>query len=99
MKEIHGLYQSPGRGTRSKLNPDQIQWLRQRLDEGPRPQDGVCVLRGKEIQRILRHQFQIRYSLSAVYALLHRLGYSYVSSRPEHPKGDPPARERLKKSR
>jgi len=94
---LKGLQDTPGRGTRGKMNPDQIQWLRQRLDEGPRPEDGVCVLRGKEIQRILRRQFDIQYSLSAVYALLHRLGYSYVSSRPEHPKGDPQAREHFKK--
>lgn len=94
---LAGLQDSPGRGTGCKLNTNQMQWLRQRIDEGPRPEDGVCVLRGKEIQRIIAEQFKITYSLSAVYKLLHRLGYSYVSSRPEHPKGDPHAREAFKK--
>ena len=79
------------------MNADQVQWLRQRIDEGPRPEDGVCVLRGKEIQRIIAEQFDVHYSLSAIYKLLHRLGYSYVSSRPEHPKGNPEARETFKK--
>jgi transposase len=79
------------------LNADQIQWLRQRIEEGARPEDGVCVLRGKDIQDIIARQFGVKYSLSAVYQLLHRLGYSHVSSRPEHPKGDPEARESFKK--
>jgi transposase len=94
---LKGLQDSPGRGTGCKLNLDQIQWLRQRMDEGVRPEDGVCVLRGQDIQRIIAHQFDVRYSLSAVYKLLHRLGYSNVSSRPEHPKGDPQARKSFKK--
>ena len=96
-KGIEGLQDSPGRGTSCKLNSDQLQWLRQRIEEGPRPEDGVCVLRGKEIQSIIHKQFGVKYSLSAIYKLLHRLGYSYVSSRPEHPKGDPQARNSFKK--
>ncbi len=96
-KGIEGLQDSPGRGTSCKLNNDQLQWLRQRIEEGPRPEDGVCVLRGKEIQSIIHKQFGVKYSLSAIYKLLHRLGYSYVSSRPEHPKGDPEARKSFKK--
>ena len=96
-KGLEGLQDTPGRGSRCQLNADQIQWLRQRIDEGVRPDDGVCVLRGKDIQRIIARQFDVHYSLSAVYRLLHRLGYSYVSSRPEHPKGDPEARKSFKK--
>jgi len=96
-KGLKGLNDAPGRGTSSKLNTEQLQWLRQRIDEGPRPEDGVCVLRGKEIQQIIRRQFKINYSLSAVYKLLHRLGYSYVSSRPEQPKGNPQNPEVFKK--
>ena len=96
-KGLEGLRDSQGRGTRCKLNQDQLQWLRQRIEEGPRPEDEVCVFGGKDIQRIIQQQFDVKYSLSAIYSLLKRLGYSYVSSRPEHPKGDPQAREAFKK--
>jgi transposase len=96
-KGLEGLLDSQGRGTSSKLNTDQLQWLRQRIEEGPVPEDGVCVLRGKDIQSIISRQFDVHYSLSAVYKLLHKLGYSYVSSRPEHPKGNPSERETFKK--
>ncbi len=33
---LEGLRDNPGRGTRCKLNQDQLQWLRQRIEEGPR---------------------------------------------------------------
>jgi transposase len=98
-KGLEGLQDTPGRGTSCKLNYDQLQWLRQRIEEGPTPQDDTCVLSGKTIQQIIFKQFDVRYSLSAIYSLLHRLGYSYVSSRPEHPKGDPQARKSFKKKR
>lgn len=96
-KGLEGLKDNAGRGIRCKLNQDQLQWLRQRIEEGPRPEDGVCVLHGKDIQRIIKQQFDVDYCLSSIYSLLNRLGYSYVSSRPEHPKGDPQARKAFKK--
>ena len=96
-KGLEGLQDSPGRGTRCKLNQDQLQWLRQCIEEGPRPEDGICVFHGKDIQKIIKQQFGIDYRLNSIYSLLRRLGYSYVSSRPEHPKGDPEAREAFKK--
>lgn len=96
-KGREGLKDIPGRGVHGKLNQDQLQWLRQRIDEGPRPEDGVCVFHGKDIQRIIKQQFNVDYCLNSVYNLLRRLGYSYVSSRPEHPKGNPEARKAFKK--
>ena len=96
-KGLEGLQDRQGRGNQCKLNPDQLQWLRQRIEQGPLPEDGVCVFGGKEIQQIIQKQFDVTYSLNGIYQLLHRLGYSYVSSRPEHPKGDPEARQSFKK--
>jgi transposase len=94
---IDGLKESTGRGNNSKLNQDQIQWLRQRIEEGPLPEDKVCVFHAADIQRILEIQFSIHYHVRSVRRLLRHLGYSYVSSRPEHPKGDPSERETFKK--
>jgi transposase len=79
------------------LNEDQIQWLRQRIEEGPVPDDKVCVFHAADIGRIIQKQFGVEYHVRSVRNLLKRLGYSYVSSRPEHPKGDPQAREVFKK--
>ncbi len=94
---LSGLDDHHGQGPKCRLNESQIQWLRQRIEEGPRTEDGVCVFHGKDIQRIIDHQFGISYHLNSIYRLLKRMGYSYVSSRPEHPKGDRQAREAFKK--
>ena len=94
---IEGLGDDKGRGRKPMLNEDQIQWLRQRIEEGPVPDDKVCVFHAADIGRIIQKQFGVEYHVRSVRNLLKRLGYSYVSSRPEHPKGDPQAREVFKK--
>ena len=94
---IEGLKESSGRGNKSKLNEDQIQWLRQRIEQGPTEKDRICVFHAVDIQRIIKKQFGINYHVRSVRKLLKRLGYSYVSSRPEHPKGDPQRRQAFKK--
>src|SRR3982751_3747234 len=45
----------------------------QRIDAPPRPEDGVCELRGADIRRILEQEFAARYTLDGVHKLLHRL--------------------------
>ena len=94
---LEGIHDVKGRGKKSRLNDDQIQWLRQRIDEGPKPEDGISVFYAKDIKRIIQKQFGIDYHLHSVQRLLKKLGYSFVSSRPEHPKGNPEAREAFKK--
>ena len=94
---IEGLKESSGRGSKSKLNEDQMQWLRQCIEQGPTGEDGICVFHAADIQRIIKKQFDVSYHVRSVRKLLKRLGYSYVSSRPEHPKGNPEQRETLKK--
>jgi len=94
---LAGLNDHSGRGLQCRLNEQQIQWLRQRIEEGPRPEDGVCVFHGKDIQRIIKRQFGVTYHINSIYRLLRRMGYSYASSRPEHPKGNPQERKAFKK--
>ena len=67
-----------------------------RLDAGPRPADGVCALRAKDVVRILEAEFGVAYTLGGAYDLLHRLGYSCLMPRPRHEKGDPAERERFR---
>jgi len=94
---LEGLNDNKGRGRKSKLNEDQIQWLGQRIEEGPWPEDKVCVFHAADIQNIIKRQFGMDYNVRSVRKLLKRLGYSYVSSRPEHPKSNPEDREAFKK--
>jgi transposase len=61
----------------------------ERIDAPPRPEDGVCTLRGADIRLILEREFEARYSLDGVYKLLHRLDYSSLMPRPQHEGADP----------
>jgi transposase len=63
--------------------------FRKRILAGPKPQDAVCSLRGKDARRIINEQFGVQYSLPGVYVLLHRLGLSSLVPRPRHKKNDP----------
>ena len=61
----------------------------ERIEQGPLPEDGVCTLRGIDYQRILGEEFGQWRSLTTIYYLLHRLGYSYLRPRPRHQQSDP----------
>lgn len=61
--------------------------VRRRLDTGARAEDGVCVLRGQDVRRILEEEFGAAYSLSGTYAVLHRLGYKFPGATAAAPRG------------
>jgi transposase len=82
------LTERPHPGRPRRLPTDQYERLRQRLDAPPRPEDGVCALRGPEIRRILEQEFGVTISLRAVYDLLDRIGYSSLMPRPQHKDSD-----------
>jgi transposase len=92
------LTDQPGRGRRGPLTAEQEGRLRARLRAGPTEADGVCVLRGADVRRILRDELGVLRSLQAVYDLLRRLGFGPLRPRPRHPKGDPQEQGAFKKS-
>lgn len=86
---LEGLHDRRGSESGLPLDDDQQADLRERIDAGPTEADGVCSLRGRDVQRILAEEFGVLRSLSAVYWLLHRLDYSYLRPRPQHRQADP----------
>jgi transposase len=79
-------------GRRPRLSAEQGRRLGLRIDAGPTPADGTCAFHGEDVRRILGQEFGVALKLSAVYDLLHRLGYSRLCPRPRHPDADPAAR-------
>jgi transposase len=67
-------------GQPTKLPRQQEQAFLDRLDSDSR------ILRGADIQQILREQFGATYTLNGAYKLLHRLGYEPLKPRPVNPK-------------
>jgi transposase len=77
-------------GRPTKLARQKESQLTQRIIGGPTAaDDGVCVLRGKDVQRILEKEFGVKYTLFGVYDLMHRLGLSCLKPRPQHRKNAP----------
>jgi len=71
---LKGLEDQRGKSPPAVLTGEQVTQVRQRLEQGPTPEDKVCSLRGIDIQRILAEEFGVLRSLSAIYYLLHHLG-------------------------
>jgi transposase len=88
---IDALLPKPRPGRPTKLPREREAELKARLDAGPRPEDGVCTLRGRDVVAILEREFGVSYSLDGAYDLLERLGYSCLTPRPLHEKADPAA--------
>lgn len=86
---LDALREQRGAPLQSLLTPEQQQAFEGRIEAGPRPEDQVCSLRGKDFQRILAAEFGKRRSLATIYNLLHRLNYSYLCPRPRHDQAVP----------
>lgn len=95
---VEGLQRRSGQGRREKLSLEEKDRLCSRIEAGPREDDEVCTLRGKDVQQIVKKEFGKLYQLSSVYALLHRLGYSCLMPRPKHRQADPQVQEAFKKT-
>jgi putative transposase len=95
---LAGLRDLPRSGRPRHLEASRDEALRQRLDEGAKPEDEVCALRGEDVRRILEEEFGARYTLSGTYVVLHRLGFSSLMPRPRHPKADAAAQEEFQKN-
>ena len=94
---LAGLEDRPGRGRKGALTAKQEQQLQARIRAGATADDGVCTLRGEDVRQILADEFGVVRQLQATYNLLHKLGFSVLRPRPQHPDADPEAQEAFKK--
>jgi len=79
------------------LAPHLVEAFKARVRQGARAEDGVSVLRGRDLKRILQREFHAQVSLTGTYYILHRLGFSSLLPRPQHPQGDPVVQAAFKK--
>jgi len=95
---IDGLKDKPRPGQPTKLpRRDELRFCK-RIEVGPTKKDGVSVLNGPAIRRILESEFGVLYSQQGLYDLLHRLGYSRLCPRPQHEKADPQLQQQFQKT-
>jgi transposase len=87
---IEAICPRPQTGRPAKIACESANNFKQRIAAGPTAVDnGLCTLRGKDAMRILQQEFGVKYSLSSVYALMHRLGLACLKPRPRHRHNEP----------
>jgi transposase len=87
------LQERPHTGRPPRLAGPDLLRFQERIDAGPKPEDGVCTLRCRDLRRILEEEFGVCLRRQAVYDLLHRLDYSSLMPRPQHEQANPEVQE------
>jgi len=97
---LAGLHDRPRSGRPEKLSLAQQEELRAWVLAGPDPEaDGISSYRLLDIAAHIQERWASSYGLSALSRMLHRMGLSWQTTRPAHPKADAEAQELYEKPR
>ncbi len=84
-----GLYDRWSPGPTCRLSDDQLRELATIVETGPDVQtDGVVRWRRVDLRAVIKERFGVEYGERWVSQILHDLGLSHMSARPQHPKQD-----------
>ena len=87
---VEGLKNRSGSGPKSRLDAKQMKELAEIVERGPNPEkDTVVRWRRIDIKEMIKTRFGVDYHERHVGTLLHKMGFSHISARPQHPKQDP----------
>jgi transposase len=90
-------HKSPGR--KSKLTDEQKSQLAQLVEDGPGDHvPGLIRWRCVDLATLVKERFGVDYHPATIARILHKLDYSHISARPQHPKQDEEAIETFKKT-
>jgi transposase len=93
---VPALQERPHTGRPRRLAGPDVLRFQERLEAGPKPEDGVRTLRCRDLRRILEEEFGVTLRRQAMYDLLHRLDYSSLIPRPQHEQANPEVQEFFK---
>jgi transposase len=93
---VPALQERPHTGRPPRLAGPELRRFQTRLEEGPKPEDGVCTFRCQDLRRILEEEFDVTLRRQAMYDLLHRFNYSSLMPRPQHEQANPEVQEFFK---
>ncbi len=81
-----------------RLNDEQLAEIKELVIKGPDPEkDHVVRWRCVDLQAIIKQRYGVEYHERTIGKLLHNMGFSHISARPQHPKNDPQLIENFKK--
>ncbi|MGA1753802.1 MAG: IS630 family transposase [Pontimonas sp.] len=94
-----GLIDRKPPGPKRRLSVEQLAELEKIVESGPDlEKDGVVRWRRVDLQRVIKERFDVDYHVRHVGQILHDLGFSHVSTRPQHPEQDADVIETFKKT-
>ena len=94
-----GLLDRWASGPPRRLSNEQLAELSKIVESGPDVQtDGVVRWRRVDLQAVIEERFGVEYGERWVSQMLHDLGFSHMSARPQHPKQDAKVIEAYKKT-
>lgn len=94
---VDSLKDQGGRGRKNTLTDEQEQEFKKAVLKLQDQREGGRIV-GRDIKEMLKNDFGVECAYSTVYALLHRVGLSWISGRTRHPKSDPEVQESFKKT-
>lgn len=93
---LSGLDTKPIQGRPSRLQPSQLEHLAEFIKlKSTTPQGGR--LTGEQVTQFINAEFGVNYHLNHVYKILKKLGFSWITSRSQHPKQSQQSQEAFKK--
>ena len=82
-----GLFDRWSSGPARRLSDDQLRELATIVETGPdKHTDGLVRWRRVDLQAVIKERFGVEYGTRWVSQILHDLGFSQLSARPQHPK-------------
>ena len=95
-----GLVNRQRRSRKRRLNDEQLNEIKELVLKGPDPEkDHLVRWRCVDIREIIKQRYGVEYHERTVGKLLHYLGLSHISTRPQHPKNNPQLIDTFKKLR
>jgi transposase len=96
---LEGLYDRRRPGPAPRLTPAQEADLGRIVRDGPDfERNGVVRWRRVDLQAVIEERFEVAYHERTVGKVLHRLGFSHVSVRAQHPGSDEATQQAFKKT-
>ncbi len=96
---IEGLRDRAHKGRPRHLDEEGREQLAQRVEKGAELKtDGVVRWRRVDLKVWLAKEYGVNYAETSVGRILRQMGFSHMSVRPIHPRGDPEAQETFKKT-
>ena len=93
---IANLYVKTGKKKPNKINTTIDNWIKKFVNELNCSGQGGYIT-GKQLHQLIEKEFSIKCCLRSVYNALHRLNFSWITSRSKHPKSDAEIQEVYKK--